>query len=98
MNDVMTKDEVALILDCESGTVEEKARTGELPAVKFGRSWIFPRTALLECLHKRALENTQPKARPPPMARQVKVPARRQPPALPMLEAEVSGPSTRQHC
>jgi excisionase family DNA binding protein len=84
VNDVMSKAEVASILDCEPDTVEEKARTGELPAVKFGRSWIFPRTALLECLHKQALENTKPKASAAPKAIAKKT-ARRAPPALPAL-------------
>jgi excisionase family DNA binding protein len=84
VNDVMSKVEVASILDCEPDTVEEKARTGELPAVKYGRSWIFPRSALLECLHKQALENTKPKVRETPKATSKKM-ARRAPPALPAL-------------
>jgi excisionase family DNA binding protein len=37
MNDVLNENEVAEILDCEPATVKEKARNGELPAVKFGR-------------------------------------------------------------
>lgn len=85
MKDVMSKDEVAEILDCEPVTVEEKARTGELPGVKFGRSWIFPRTALLECLHTKALENTKPRTQPQPAARALTKAVKRQPPALPAL-------------
>lgn len=84
MNDVMSKDEVAAILDCEPCTVEDKARAGELPAVKYGRSWIFPRTALLECLHKQALENTKPKGSAAPRA-VAKRTTRREPPALPAM-------------
>ena len=83
MKDVMSKDEVAEILDCEPVTVEEKARTGELPGVKFGRSWIFPRTALLECLHTKALENTKPREPVKPAAKAVKNPFKRSPPQLP---------------
>lgn len=85
MKDVMSKDEVAEILDCEPVTVEEKARTGELPGVKFGRSWIFPRTALLECLNAKALENTKSRASKKPDAKAVKNPFKRSPPALPSL-------------
>lgn len=85
MNDVMSKDEVAAILDCEPGTVEDKARAGELPAVKYGRSWIFPRTALLECLHKQALENTKPKNSKPASLAVAKNKICRQPPQLPSL-------------
>ena len=57
MNDVLNENEVAEILDCEPATVKEKARNGELPAVKFGRSWRFPRSALMEALHQKALAN-----------------------------------------
>ena len=85
MKDVMSKDEVAEILDCEPVTVEEKARTGELPGVKFGRSWIFPKTALLECLHTKALENTKPRTTVSPAARAVTNTAKRRPPALPAM-------------
>lgn len=63
MNDVLDEVEVAKILDCEPRTVQEKARTGELPAVKFGRSWRFPREALLRKLNELALSNN--KNRPP---------------------------------
>lgn len=58
MNDILDETEVAQLLDCEPRTVQEKARTGELPAVKFGRSWRFPRSALLQSLHELALKNS----------------------------------------
>lgn len=57
MNDVLDETEVAAILDCEPKTVQEKARSGELPAIKFGRSWRFPRSALMQALHELALAN-----------------------------------------
>jgi excisionase family DNA binding protein len=58
MNDILTVDQVAALLDCTAVTVETKARKAELPAVKYGRSWVFPRSALLEVLHAKALQNT----------------------------------------
>ena len=80
MNDILTEKEVADLLDCEPTTVQEKARLGELPAIKFGRSWRFPRVALLESLNARALAN-KPKAAP---MKAVQIGAvRRRPPALP---------------
>lgn len=80
MNDVLSEAEVAEILDCEPKTIQEKARLGELPALKFGRSWRFPRTALLEALHAKALAN-KPKAAP---IKAVQIPVlRRLPPTLP---------------
>lgn len=56
-NDILTEEEVAAILDCALKTVQEKARSGELPAVKIGRSWRFPRVALLQRLNEMALEH-----------------------------------------
>ena len=69
MNDVLNEEEVAALLDCEPRTIQEKARAGELPAIKFGRSWRFPRAALLEALDAMARSNRAPaKLRPPPAA------------------------------
>ena len=81
MNDVLNEAEVAEILDCEPSTVQEKARLGELPAIKFGRSWRFPRVALLESLNARALAN-KPKAAPARGVQQ-RPALRRMPPAMP---------------
>lgn len=63
LNEILDAHEVAEILDCEPNTVREKARRGELPAVKFGRSWRFPKDALLKVLNELALAN-KPKERP----------------------------------
>lgn len=83
MNDeILNKDEVADLLDCEPSTVEEKARNCELPAVKIGRSWLFPRQALMQRLNEMALARPEP-SRPKAV---IKSPIkRRQPPPLPPL-------------
>ena len=57
MNDILDEAEVAALLACEPSTVQAMAREGELPAVKFGKHWRFPRAALLEVVNRRALEN-----------------------------------------
>lgn len=80
MNDVMDENEVAALLACEPSTVEEAARKGELPAVKFGRSWRFPRSALLAVLHEKAMANKPKAAKPKAVVSSL---PRRQPPALP---------------
>ena len=81
-NDILNKDEVANLLDCEPSTVEEKARNHELPGVKIGRSWLFPRQALMQRLNEMALARPAP-ARPKGV---IKPGAnRRPPPALPSL-------------
>jgi excisionase family DNA binding protein len=74
---------VADLLDCDEKTIQEKARRGELPAVKFGRSWRFPRAALLQVLNDLALGNkplnvpSAVKVQPPQ-----KLKRRRSPPSL----------------
>lgn len=60
MNDVLSAEEVAQLLDCAVTTVEEMARRKELPATKPGRSWVFPREALLKALNDMALEHWRP--------------------------------------
>ena len=47
MTDILDETEVAALLACEPSTVQTMAREGELPAVKFGKHWRFPRAALL---------------------------------------------------
>lgn len=55
MNEILTEKDVADLLICEPATVQECARNAELPGLKFGRAWIFPRSALMEFLHSQAL-------------------------------------------
>ncbi|MNL84786.1 Helix-turn-helix domain protein [compost metagenome] len=73
---------MADLLDCEPSTVEEKARNHELPGVKIGRSWLFPRQALMQRLNEMALAKPEP-TRPHGIIKQVE--KRRGPPALPPL-------------
>lgn len=65
MQMVMTTAQVAELLDCTQQTVEEKARLGLLPSIKFGRSHIFPVEALLAQLNELAKENLRPRTKPP---------------------------------
>lgn len=62
--------EVAILLKCEPAKVEELLRAGTLPGTKFGRSWVIPKTALMERLHDIALEESairrQPRTPRPP--------------------------------
>lgn len=77
MSDILNEIEVAELLACEPSTVQTMAREGELPAVKFGKHWRFPRAALLEVVNRRALENTTPKPKATPRAVLRNVPGRR---------------------
>ena len=83
MNDILTEKEVADLLDCEPATVQEKARNADLPGLKYGRSWVFPRSALMEALHTKALARTPAKIEP--AATFVKQSQRKAPPVLPQL-------------
>lgn len=65
MQMVMTVAEVAQMLECTQQTIEEKARQKILPGIKFGRSYIFPVEALMECLNNMARALLNPLAHEP---------------------------------
>ncbi len=54
---ILTAEDAAPLLRCEPTTMEEHARSGFLPAVKIGRTWLFPRAALEERLNELARQN-----------------------------------------
>ncbi|MDB5967150.1 MAG: hypothetical protein JWQ72_3650 [Polaromonas sp.] len=54
-----TVKEVAEILGCEVETATEKIVCGDLPGLKFGRSWIVPRNAFTVRLNEIALQEAQ---------------------------------------
>ena len=47
MDDLITADQAAELLHLHVKRVQLLARSGELPAVRFGRKWLFSRGALL---------------------------------------------------
>lgn len=47
MDDFITADQAATLLHLNVKRVQLLARSGELPAVRFGRKWLFSRSALL---------------------------------------------------
>ena len=82
--DIFSIEEVAGMLQCESSTIEEKARALVLPGVKMGRSWVFPRVALLQRLNELALAKPAPPQREPPRPGKPRQ-SRAGPPGLPSL-------------
>jgi excisionase family DNA binding protein len=52
---VYTLPEVAQLLGCSEYTVMRRAQRGELPGVRFGVHWVFPRGALQASLDGLAL-------------------------------------------
>lgn len=92
--DVLSTEQAAELLGCETDTVKEAARRRELPGLKFGREWVFPRAALLEIVNRQALAwvkqedpTARPAARPAlkavPPAPPARRGGRRTPPTLP---------------
>lgn len=56
MAEVMTVDQIAEVLLCDKETVAEKLNRGELPGLKFGRSWIVPVASFYQRLNELAIE------------------------------------------
>lgn len=85
--DTIDSEECAALLRCTSDQVEELARAGEIPALKFGRSWLFVRADLLAYLAEKARADAlDRRAKRHPQAPTPIVRSRRQPaPVLPSL-------------
>lgn len=84
-DELLSVEAVAGALDCATTTVEERARTGDLPGIKLGRCWVFPRTALMQSLCELAQrEAAERKNKPTPGKAIILSKTRRQvPPVLP---------------
>lgn len=86
---VLTVDDVAELLHCAPRTVQERARRGDLPGLRWGDDWVFPAGALLKRLDEVALadasERRKPAAPTAVVLRQVPTKARRQLPVLPSV-------------
>ena len=63
--DVFNEEAVAALLGCSITTVRDRARSGELPGLKFGdRGWVFPAGALAARLDQLALEEAERRRQP----------------------------------
>lgn len=83
----MTAAELAAEADCTAERVEELARVGIIPGLKWGRSWRFVRadapSFLAEIARAEAEERRSKRHAPEP----VKPQRRRAPPSLPIVRA-----------
>jgi excisionase family DNA binding protein len=52
--EIIDSEQCATLLRCTADQVEELARAGEIPGLKFGRSWILIRADLLVFLAEKA--------------------------------------------
>lgn len=57
--DVLSAEELAQLLGCETQHINALAAAHALPAVKIGRSWRFPAAALNAYLNQQALAHVQ---------------------------------------
>ena len=88
--DVLETEAVASLLRCAPTTVRDRARTGDLPGIKFGDDWVFPAEALHMRLTELALEQAAKRRQPAAASAQLHtVPkkTKRTPPALPTTRA-----------
>jgi len=60
--DVLTVAQLAELLDCGTETIEDRTRERQLPGIKYGRSWVYPREAVLQVLQQQALAHVRPAA------------------------------------
>lgn len=73
MTPLLDPPQVADMLKCSVRTVEDHARAGTLPGVKFGDGWVFPADALLRAVNRMAEEEAARRSKPAaPKARQIK--------------------------
>lgn len=63
--EVLTVAQVAELLDCSADTIEQRTRDRQLPGLQYGRSWVYPREALLDVLRQQALAHVRPAAPAP---------------------------------
>lgn len=82
-DETIDSDTCGFLLHCESKSVEELARRGVIPGLKFGKSWMFLRSQVLEVA--RAIAAREAEERVAPVVYRPRRPKNRQPPVLPNL-------------
>jgi excisionase family DNA binding protein len=90
IEDLLTVEQVAAAFECSAETVELEAREGLLPGIKLGRTWRFPRDALLQVLNDRALAEMSRRKPPPPGVTPLPEPRRGRRQTPPQLPAAAS--------
>ena len=63
MTPIMTSEQVAAILGCKPGTIDDYAREKKLPATKIGGSWVFTMNTLLPAIDRMIEADVRPKAK-----------------------------------
>lgn len=66
--------QVAVMLGCTEEVVAERLNQGDLPGVKYGRSWAIPADALRERLNEKALAEARERREPKKVVRKRNIP------------------------
>lgn len=64
LSPILTSKDVSDLLQCSVRTVEDCARAGRLPSLKFGDGWIFPAEALIQAVNRMAETEAAKRALP----------------------------------
>ena len=100
---ILNAQEAADLLQCSVKSVQNYARSGRLPGVKFGDGWIFSSDLLVETVKKLSIEEAEKRTRPVrPVGVQVRT-LKRKPPGMGHLSHEeidhvLSGKAKLDHC
>lgn len=61
--DLSDEQVLAAALGCTPETVQAGALRGDLPGIKFGRGWVFPREATMEAINRAARLQAEARAK-----------------------------------
>jgi len=64
LSPILYSKDVSELLQCSVRTVEDYARAGRLPSLKFGDGWVFPTEALIQTVNCMAKEEAAKRAQP----------------------------------
>jgi excisionase family DNA binding protein len=62
---IIDAEQVAVLLHCSKGQVEDLAESGRLPATKFGRGWVFVTAQVVYSVLKESTSNAPKRTRAP---------------------------------
>ncbi len=81
---ILDAQEAADLLHCSAKSIENHARSGRLPGIKFGDGWIFSSELLVETVKKLSIEEAEKRSKPArPMGILVGSPkSKRKPPGM----------------
>ncbi|HOW46200.1 MAG TPA: hypothetical protein P5305_01290 [Rubrivivax sp.] len=90
MTHILSASDAAALMRCSVKTIEDRARTGDLPGLLWGDGgWVFPTEAFYARINELALEQAAQRRKPVAptavLAQQRGLGRRRPPPALPRV-------------